>query len=48
MRLKTFTGPSMGDVMRQLRDAFGEDAIIVSTEQDKNGMGARITAAIDT
>ncbi len=48
MRLKTFTGPSMGDVMRQLRDAFGEDAIIVSTEQDKNGGGARITAALDT
>jgi flagellar biosynthesis GTPase FlhF len=29
MRLKTFSGPSMSDVMRQLRAAFGEDAIIV-------------------
>ena len=47
MRLKTFHGPNMGDVMRQLRESFGEDAIIVSTEQDKNGTGVRITAAID-
>ena len=48
MRLKTFTGPSMGDVMSQLRKAFGEDAIIVPTEQNKNGSGVRITAALDT
>jgi flagellar biosynthesis protein FlhF len=48
MRLKTFTGPTMGDVMRQLREAFGDDAIIVSTEPDKNGSGVRITAALDT
>ena len=48
MRLKTFTGPSMGDVMNQLRKAFGEDAIIVSTEQGRNGAEVRITAALDT
>ena len=47
MRLKTFHGPNMGDVMRQLRESFGEDAIIVSTEQDKNGTGVRVTAALD-
>ena len=48
MRLKTFTGPSMGDVMRQLRETFGEEAIIVSTERAKNGMGVLVTAALDT
>lgn len=48
MRLKTFSGPTMDDVMRQLREAFGEDAIIVSTEQGKNGSGVRVTAALDT
>ena len=48
MRLKTFSGPSMSDVMRQLREAFGEDAIIVSTEPGRHGSGVRITAALDT
>ena len=47
MRLKTFTGSSMSDAMRQLRETFGEDAIIVSTEQGRNGSGVRITAALD-
>ncbi len=47
MRLKTFTGPTMGDVMSQLREAFGDEAIIVSTEQGKDGSGVRITAALD-
>ena len=37
----------MGDVMSQLREAFGENAIIVSTEQGRHGSGVRITAALD-
>ena len=48
MRLKTFDAPSMTDAMRQLRDAFGDDAVIVSTQRTNGGGGVRITAAQDT
>ena len=46
MRPKSFHGPSLTDAMRQVREALGEDAIIVATRDDDMG-GIRVTAAID-
>jgi flagellar biosynthesis protein FlhF len=46
MRLKSFHGPTLTDAMRQVREALGEDAIIVATRDDEGG-GVRVTAAID-
>ena len=45
MRLKTFTASSMPDAMRLIRDQLGEDAVIISTQED--GGHVRVTAAID-
>lgn len=46
MRLKSFHGPSLTDAMRLVREALGENAIIVATRDDDAG-GIRVTAAID-
>src|SRR5580693_4406201 len=46
MRLKSFHGNSLTDAMRQVREALGENAIIVATRDDEGG-GVRVTAAID-
>lgn len=46
MRLKSFHGPSLTDAMRQIKEALGENAIIVATRDDENG-GVRVTAAIE-
>lgn len=46
MRLKSFYGNSLTEAMRQVREALGEDAIIVATRDDENG-GVRVTAAIE-
>ncbi len=46
MRLRTFTAPSIGEAMRQVRTALGEDAVILSTEQV--GKQVKVTAAIET
>jgi flagellar biosynthesis protein FlhF len=45
MRLRTFIAASMGEAMRQVRTALGEDAVILSTEQE--GRQVKVTAAID-
>jgi len=45
MRLRTFTAPSIGEAMRQVRAVLGEDAVILSTEQ--NGKSVTLTAAIE-
>jgi flagellar biosynthesis protein FlhF len=45
MRLRTFTAPSIGEAMRQVRTALGEDAVILSTEQV--GKQVKLTAAIE-
>jgi flagellar biosynthesis protein FlhF len=45
MRLRTFTAPSIGEAMRQVRTALGDDAVILSTEQV--GKEVKLTAAID-
>lgn len=45
MRLRTFIAPSIGEAMRQVRTALGEDAVILSTEQE--GKQVKVTAAIE-
>lgn len=47
MRLKTFSADTMNDAMALVKQHFGEEAIIVSTQAGENGTGVRITAAID-
>jgi flagellar biosynthesis protein FlhF len=47
MRLKTFSAPSMSEAMHMVKEHFGEDAIIVSSQKGENGLGVRITAAVD-
>lgn len=46
MRLKSFHGPGLTETMRMVREALGENAIIVATRDDEMG-GVRVTAAID-
>ena len=46
MRLKTFQAKTMTEAMRQIRDALGDDAIIVST-RDGPGGTVRVTAAVE-
>lgn len=46
MRLRTFTAPTIGEAMRQVRTALGGDAVILSTEQE--GKQVKVTAAIET
>jgi flagellar biosynthesis protein FlhF len=45
VRLKSFHAPSMVEAMRLVRDALGDDAIIVATREEEGGV--RLTAAID-
>jgi len=46
MRLKSFHGANLNEVMRLVREALGDNAIIVATRDDETG-GVRVTAAID-
>jgi len=46
MRLKSFHAKSMQDALRQVKDALGDDAIIVSTKEEASGW-VRITAAVE-
>jgi len=46
MRLKSFYGTNLTEAMRTVREALGENAIIVATREEENG-GIRVTAAID-
>jgi flagellar biosynthesis protein FlhF len=48
MRLKTFSASSMTDALKIVKEHFGEDAIIVSSQKGENGLGVSVTAAIDT
>lgn len=47
MRLKSFTANSMKDAMKMVRDALGEDAIIIATREQNGGKSVRVTAAIE-
>lgn len=44
MRLRTFTAATMPDAMKMVRDALGEEAIILSSQTGNSGV--KITAAI--
>lgn len=46
MRLKSFYGATSSEAMRLVREALGDDAIIVATRDDEMG-GVRVTAAIE-
>jgi flagellar biosynthesis protein FlhF len=46
MRLKTLQAPTMAEAMRLVRDELGENAIIVSTTENRRD-GVRITAAVE-
>ncbi|MCK6418067.1 MAG: GTPase [Alphaproteobacteria bacterium] len=50
MRLKTFYAKTMTEAMQMVRDALGEEAVIVATREEKTGKkitGISVTAAID-
>lgn len=48
MRLKTFTAPDIHQAMAQIREALGEDAVIISTTRDASGKGVSVTAAMES
>jgi flagellar biosynthesis protein FlhF len=47
MRLKTFTGKTMKEVMGRVRDELGPDAIIIKEDQGARVGGCRVTAAYE-
>ena len=47
MRLRTFSAATLDDAITLVRDALGEEAVIVSTYQSRRGRGAQVTAALD-
>lgn len=47
MRLRTFNAPTMTQVMAQVRETLGDDAVIVSTYESRRGRGITVTAARD-
>lgn len=46
MRLKSFHAKTMSEAMRMVRQALGDDAIIVATREEEGG-GVRVTAAVE-
>src|SRR3546814_5037307 len=46
MLLRTFTARTAAEAMAQVRRALGDEAIILSTQDDDDG-GVRITAALE-
>ncbi len=47
MHLKTFYAKTMTEAMQMVRDALGENAIIVATREEQGGRRVRVTAALD-
>lgn len=47
MRLKSFEAATMTQAMALVKEAMGEDAIIISTREDKTDKTVRVTAAIE-
>jgi len=47
MRLKTFSAQSMSEAMAMVRDDMGADAIIIATQDARDGAGCHVTAAIE-
>ena len=46
MKIKTFIGASMADVMRQIKQELGDDAVIVSNRTQNDG-SIRVSAAVE-
>ena len=46
MRIKTYSAPSIAQAMQDIRQEFGEDALVLST-QHVTGGGVRVTIAIE-
>ncbi len=47
MKLRSFTGKSLLDAMRRVRETLGPDAVILSTQPADTGTGVRVTAALE-
>ncbi len=47
MRLRTFNAPDMKHAMQMIREALGNDAIIISSSRASNGNGIIVTAATE-
>ena len=47
MRLRTFTARDMPTAMKMVRDALGEDAIILSSDAQKGAKNVTVIAAVD-
>ena len=47
MRLRTFIAPDMPSAMKQVRDALGDGAIILTSEAARGGKGVSVIAALD-
>ncbi len=48
MRLKSFTARTMTEAMKLVRDALGEEAIIIATREENGGKSVRVTAAVES
>lgn len=46
MRLKTYTAESLPEAMQRVRERLGPEAVILSTQDDPEGGGVRVTAAL--
>ncbi|PZP57115.1 MAG: GTPase [Micavibrio aeruginosavorus] len=47
MRLKSFYAKTMAEAMQLVREALGEDAIIIATREEQGGKSVRVTAAVE-
>lgn len=47
MRIRTFEAPTIDKAMQMVREAIGDEAIILSTTRIPSGRGVRVTAAIE-
>lgn len=47
MRLKTFYAKTMTEAMHMVRDALGDDAVIIATREENGGKSVRVTAAVE-
>ena len=47
MRLKSFYAKTMAEAMQLVREALGEDAIIIATREEEGGKSVRVTAAVE-
>lgn len=45
MQIKTFEAPTLEDALRRVREVFGNNALIVSTDRVRKGGPVRVTAA---